>query len=103
MIIKVFTLVRHDAQIYIHLLPNNFVNTCKCLSTARYCYDKGVVLQRNKENLLANLDSTDHEMTLSYFYTCSTTTGCRTDDSKDSKDRNKEEVYRILYPKFIWK
>lgn len=34
---------------------------------SRYCYDKGVVLQRNKENLSANLNRTDHEMTLSTF------------------------------------
>lgn len=90
------------ANLYIHLLPNNFVNTCKCLSPVRYYYDKGVVLQRNKENLSANFDSAGHEMTLSYFYTCSTTTGCRTDDGKDTKDRNKEEVCRILYESGIY-
>lgn len=89
-------------NLYPFILPNNFINTCKCLSLVRYYYDKGVVLRRNKENLSANLDSTNHEMTLSYFYTCSTTTGCRTDDSKDTKDRNKEEVCWILYGSGIY-
>lgn len=58
------------------------------LSLERYYY-KGVVLCRNKENLSVNLDSRDHEMALSYFRTCSTITGCRADDSKDTKIRKR--------------
>jgi len=56
-----FILVKHDAQISIYCLIILLIHANVYLSL-RYCYDKGVVLRHNKENLSANLDSTD-EMT----------------------------------------